>query len=300
MPALDRIHGVLPAILTPFDRQGQVNLSVLGELTEHLLNQGVSGFFVCGSTGEGVLQTEEERQAVAKKVVDTVGGRVPVMVHVGAPATETSIALARHAAEIGADAVASIPPPIYRHDTASIAEHYLLIGQATDVPLYVYANPVTDPVGLMRRLRAEAPTLHGIKFTSHDLYSLSLIVQIDGGALNVLSGADEVALGALAMGADGIIGSTYNALPGVFINIAAALKSGNVAEARRLQHAANRVIEVILRGPIIPRTKELVRLLGIDLGDARRPFRPLSDAERKAFREDVLAAGLADIAEVRG
>ena len=293
----DRIRGVIPAMFTPYDKNGEVNPSVIPELIDFHLRSGVAGFFVCGSTGEGLLQSPEERQLVAETAVKAVNGRVPVIVHVGANATRDSVRLARHAAEIGADAVASIPPA--GQDMQSIIEHYLLIGEASPLPLYVYASTVSDPVGLMRRLIAEAPTLRGIKFTTSDLFRLNLIVQLENGFLNVLSGADEMALGALAMGADGIIGSTYNALPGAFVGIYNAVQRGDVVEARRLQSIANRILEVLTRGPVIPRTKELLRMLGIDTGDARRPYRPLSDAERKQLREDVLAAGLREIAEVK-
>jgi dihydrodipicolinate synthase/N-acetylneuraminate lyase len=104
------LTGVLPALLTPFTDQDRVDATALCELTELLLSRDVNGFYLCGSTGEGLLLTEQERCLVVETVARQVRGRAPVVAHVGALATATSERLARHAREAGADAVASVPP----------------------------------------------------------------------------------------------------------------------------------------------------------------------------------------------
>ena len=115
--------GVIPALLTPLSDQDLVDTGALRDLVEFLLGRDVDGFYVCGSTGEGLLLTEEERCSVVDTVVSQVRSRVPVIVHVGAPATSVSQRLARHARETGADAVASIPPIYYAVGRAEIETH---------------------------------------------------------------------------------------------------------------------------------------------------------------------------------
>ena len=105
-----KLTGVMPALLTPFDSQGEVNLTTIRDLVEFHLAAGLTGFYILGSTGEGLLLSEGERRLVAETVVNQVKGRVPVVVHVGALSTREACDLARHAQEAGADGTSSIPP----------------------------------------------------------------------------------------------------------------------------------------------------------------------------------------------
>jgi len=283
------LSGIIPALLTPFDEDDRVNIRVLRDLVEHLLSKGVSGFYVCGGTGEGLFMDEEERRQVAETVVDQVKGRVPVVVHVGALATRTACRLAAHAEEIRADAVSAIPPIYVKMDPENVKLHYASIAAASDLPFYVYNIPgmtgVTVGAAMMRTLVDEIPTMRGMKYTAYDFFEMRKIIDLDDGRLNVLSGPDEMMVAAQAMGADGAIGTTYNLLPRLFLDAYEAFRAGDVVKARELQTAANRVISVFLEFRTISAIKEIARLNGFDCGAGRSPSRPLTDEERGRLRE---------------
>ncbi|OUC05406.1 hypothetical protein RY27_27515, partial [Litorilinea aerophila] len=126
---MPQFQGAWPALLTPFTARDEVNIPVLRAVIDYLLGKGIGGFYVCGSTGEGVYMSVAERQRVAETVVEQVNGRVPVIVHVGALALPDAVALASHAQAIGADAVASIIPPFY-NDVASIVDYFTALSAA--------------------------------------------------------------------------------------------------------------------------------------------------------------------------
>jgi len=285
--------GIIPALVTPFDVEDQVNTRGLCELVEYLLHCGVEGLYVCGSTGEGLLLTEEERRLVAETTVRQVAGRVPVIVHVGAVATGVAERLARHAREVGADAVASIPPFYYEVGQEGIEAHYRRISLA-DLPLYIYNIPSSTQVhitaALTHTLFAQG-VIQGIKYTSYDMLTLRDIIETCGPQLNVFSGPDEMLLPFLMMGAHGGIGTTYNCMPRLFTALYAAWRAGDWARAQALQFQIDRIILVMMRYGAIPATKAAMRLLGLDCGDPRAPFVPLTDEQFACLRDELQAVG---------
>jgi N-acetylneuraminate lyase len=129
--------GVWPAMLTPLDESGEPSPEAIDRLVELFVKQGLDGLYILGSTGQWPLLTVTQRRRVAEHVVTAAAGRIPVMVHVGAVATADAVALARHAAEIGADAVSAVAPIYYPAGADVTFEHYRRIGAAGGLPLYV-------------------------------------------------------------------------------------------------------------------------------------------------------------------
>jgi len=286
--------GIIPALITPFDSEGQVNTSGLRELVEHLLGCGMEGLYVCGSTGEGLLLTEKERRLVAETVVKQVAGRVPVIAHVGAVATEVAQRLARHAREAGADAVASIPPFYYGVGQDGIEAHYRRISLAAGLPLYIYNIPDATQVRITAALTHklfEQGAIQGIKYTSYDMLTLRDIVETCGPQLNVFSGPDEMLLPFLVMGVHGGIGTTYNCMPRLFAALYAAWRAGDLARAQSLQFQIDRIILVIARYGVIPATKVAMRLQGLDCGGPRAPLVPLTDEQVARLKDELQTVG---------
>lgn len=290
---MQRITGILPALFTAYDGEGHVNLSVMRELVEWHLTHGVSGFYVLGSTGEGLLLSESERCRVAEAIVDQVRGRVPVIVHVGALTTRTACELATHAQRIGADAVSAVPPLFYEVGPEGIQEHYRQIGAASHLPVYLYHVPGRTPGSLdidtLLSLIRTVPTVAGMKYTSYDLFTMRKIVDLTEGRLNVLSGPDEMMVASLAMGADGAIGTTQNLLPRLFRETYEAFRAGRVGEAQALQARINHVVDLFLRFGGLPAAKEIMRWLGFDVGGVRAPLMALNDRRRTELREALEA-----------
>lgn len=299
-----KLTGITPALLTPFDEEGNVNTAVIRDMIEFHLSGGVSGFYVCGSTGEGLLLSEAERRLVAETAIDQVKGRVPVVVHVGAIATQTACALASHAEEAGADAISSIPPFYFSVGVEGVKQHYVRIAAASSLPFYIYNIPgatgVNVGVDMVQALSAIMPTLRGMKYTAYDFYQMHKIVELEGGRLNVLSGPDEMMIAAQAMGADGAIGTTYNVLPRLFVEAYESFNADDVATARELQAKGNWVITIFQQFPSLSAVKEMMRLLGFDCGSARRPNLPLTDEQKGRLREMLEEIGFFEFAESKG
>jgi N-acetylneuraminate lyase len=299
-----KLTGIMPALLTPFDKEGEVNLTVLRDLIEFHLASGVSGFYILGSTGEGLLLSEAERRLVAETVVAQVKGRVPVVVHVGALTTRLACDLAAHAERAGADATSSIPPIYYHVGVEGVKQHYQAIAAASSLPFYIYNIPGTTgvdvTVDMVQDLMTGLPTLRGIKYTSYDFRRMRQIIELDGGSLNVMSGPDEMMVAAQAMGADGAIGTTLNILPRLFAQIYETFHAGDMATAQELQAKVNWVINLFLQLPTLSAVKEIMRLIGFDCGSARRPNLPLTTEQQGWLREGLEEIGFFQFAAVPG
>jgi N-acetylneuraminate lyase len=298
-----KLSGILPALLTPFDEDDKVNAAVIRDVVEFHLTAGVSGFYLTGSTGEGLLLSEAERGLVVETVVDQVKGRVPVVVHVGALTTASACTLAAQAEEAGADAISSIPPIYFSVGAEGVKQFYARIASASSLPFYVYNIPgatgIDVGVDMMRDLITAVPTLRGMKYTSYNFFEMRKIIEMEGGRFNIVSGPDELMIAAQAMGADGAIGSTYNPLPHLFVQAYEAFGANDVATARELQAKANRVISVFLQFPSLSALKEMMRLIGFDCGSARQPNLPLTDEQKGQMREMLEEIGFFDFAETR-
>lgn len=296
----EKISGILPALLTPMDEAGAtVDHRSLRKLVELHLQRGVSGFFVCGGTGEGLLLSPPERQAVLETVVAAVDRRAKVIAHVGTLDTQTACLLAAHAARLPIDAVSAVPPIYFRVDGDALYEHYSAIADAADgVPLYPYHIPSATGVEISAQVMEQLmriPSVRGIKYSSYNLYDMRNIIELDPDGLTVLSGFDEVCVAALCMGAHGAIGSTYNVLPATFVALFRALQAGDLATAQSLQFRANRVIKALLSAPLIPALKAVLTMLGVPCGSARSPQRALSDEQRQRVCTAVREAGLEEL-----
>ncbi len=275
------LAGVFPALITPFKPDGALNLDMLAPLAEFELAQGVHGFYVGGSTGEAFLQSAAERKAVLCEFAKVVKGRAKLIAHVGAIATDEAIDMAHAAAEAGYDAVSAIPPFYYDFSPAEVLAHYGTLADATPLPLIIYNFPAksTRPLSTADLLLLlQHPKIIGIKHTSQNLYQLERLKAAAPGAV-IYNGFDEMFVGGLAMGADGGIGTTYNVMGRLFVQIYEAVATGDLNVARTLQTRANAVIDVLIEVGVFPGTKAMLKLLGVDCGPCRRPFAPLTPAQ---------------------
>ncbi|MFO1151190.1 MAG: N-acetylneuraminate lyase [Alsobacter sp.] len=290
-----RLGGIWSALVTPYRPDGAVHLDLLPALVERQLAQGVHGFYVGGSTGEAFLQSVDERVSVLRAVAAAVGGRAPLVAHVGAIATQDSLRMGEAAAEAGYRAVSAIPPFYYDFSRDELMAHYRRLVEDVPLPLIVYnfggrVGRLTgeDLMGLL-----DEPRVIGVKHTSQDLYLLERFKRHRPDAI-IFNGYDEMCLAGLAMGADGAIGTTYNVMGDLFVALEAAFRAGDLARARSLQVRANRMIDVLVAVGVFPGTKGLLKLMGLDCGECRAPFRPLTpEAMRRLERalEDLRQDG---------
>ncbi len=269
-----RFRGVIPAVLSVFDEREELDERGTRELIRFLCSFGIGGLYLTGSTGEAFLMDAEERKREVEIVTDEVGGRLPVVVHVGAISTRASEDLARHAARCGAAGVSSVPPFYFKFSEEQIAGYYRDIAAATELPMVVYNIPLAGmmTVSAIERLAA-LPNVRGVKYTGTALYEVTQIRDACGPDFQIYGGCDELGASNLALGVDGIIGSFYNCIPDLYLRIREAVLAGETEKAAALQRKALHVIMLGIRsGSMMACIKLWLRAAGIPAGYARRPF----------------------------
>lgn len=282
------------ALITPTREDESVNYEALEEIVERQIQDGAEGFYCCGSSGEGLLLTLEERKKVLEHTLKAADGRVPVISHVGTIRTADVIDLARHAMSAGALAVSMIPPYYYKFSMDEIMGYYEdVIRAIPDVPAIVYNIPQFTGVEFSKdnagRLLANE-NIVGIKHTSTNLYSLERMGQAFPGKA-LINGFDEQLLGALSMGSCATIGTTVNLFAPLFHKVREAFQQGDMALAYHWQHAINLRVEATVKVGIFNAMKYGWTVRGVDCGFCRAPFRPLDEKAKKAV-EELLAMPL--------
>lgn len=296
---MSEIQGILPALVTPVEASGALNVRALEKLVERLYACGSDGLYVCGNTGEGLLLDAATREAVTEVVVKNSPKGAQVMVHVGATVVADAMRLARHAERVGAGAISSLPPA-GGFPFGEIEAYYRELAGAVGIPTLVYYFPEVAPsIRTLEQILGlcAIPGVVGLKFTDFDLYRLGE-VRREGHV--VMNGRDEVLAAGLLMGANGGIGTFYNLIPGTFAGIQRAARRGDWVEARRLQDDVNRLIRLTLRYPMLAAVKWMLEWSGIAAGVCVRPRGALTEGQREALRAELLAAGFTAEGFARG
>jgi N-acetylneuraminate lyase len=292
---MTKLHGILPAVVTPFDDSFKFSPPAFERLLDHLYQAGVHGLYVCGQTGEGLIQTAVQRKSVVEVAVRNSPREKLVIVHVGTHGgTAEAIELARHAEKVGAAAISSLPPIGY-YSFEEIKLYYSELAASTDLPLLVYYFPSLAPsiVRLEQILQlCEIPNVVGLKFTDSDLFRLA---QIKKSGAVIFNGADEMLAAGLLMGADGGIGSFYNVIPGLFVKLYAETTAGRWQQARELQVEINELIAIGLRYPVHPAVKKMLSMSGIDCGRCVAPRRALSQDEEVEIERLIAQSSFAGL-----
>ncbi len=265
-------NGVSPAMATPLDSDSyRVNTAVIPLLVDFLLDKGVKGLFVGGTTGEGILLDSDERKKLHEAAVASVNGRVPVLLHVGAQRTDTAVDLARHAASIQTDAVAAVPPYFYgMHDDALAAYYQAIAEAAPDMPLLGYDIPHMAVNGispsLASRLCESIPSMAGFKSSNPSIQAVRRLLDAVPDGCIVLAGNESAALGSLALGADGLISGLSTAVPEPFVAMTQAFADGEIGEARKQQRLINQLLSKIPVGERLGAIKSILTGRGIPAG----------------------------------
>lgn len=281
------IVGVIPALITPFDIDENFDEQATRKLVQYLLKQEIGGLYLTGSTGEAFLMDTKERQKVVEVVIDEVKGQVPVIVHVGAISTKISIEHAKHAHRYGADAISSVPPFYWKFSNDDIYNYYKDITESTPLPMIVYNIPLAGIMGYDMIMKlGEIEGVKGIKYTASTHYDILRIKQDLGKDFIVYSGSDEMAVSGLTFKSDGIIGSFYNIMPEIFIEIDKYIKESNIPLAIERQEVANKIIFKALEYDYIALMKTMLSWIGIDCGYSRKPFTSYKGLEEEKIKAE--------------
>lgn len=294
------LDGLIAAPFTPFSQNGTLDTGVIERYATFLKEQRVSGAFIAGTTGEGMLMTVEERKSLSEEWMKHQSSSFRIIVHVGATSYVDAAALAAHAQAIGAHAISTMGPLFLRPPSIDQLISYCqeITRAAPETPFYYYHIPQISGVHfLMRDFLAKAadtlPTLVGIKYTDGDIMDMSLCLADSVGKWNILYGQDETLLAGLALGAKGAVGSTYNYLAPLYHKIITLFDQGHIEEARAHQRLSMQFVRhLITYGGGVAGGKPLMKLVGIDCGPVRFPARNTPAIELKKFHEEIKALGL--------
>jgi N-acetylneuraminate lyase len=290
-----RLHGLVAAAHTPFHSDGQLNLDIIERQAEHLSRSGVKMVFIGGSTGESHSLTIEERLALARRwseVARDAGLRL--VVHVGSNCLADARTLAAQAQQLRADAIAALSPSYFKPKSLDslVACCADIAGAAPSTPFYFYDIPaltgVQFPMPEFLNVAADRiPTLAGIKFTNPDLMAFQNCLHTQGGRFDIPWGVDEYLLAALAVGAVGGVGSSYNFAAPIYNRIIAAVERGDLAAARADQYRSVRLIELLASFGYMAAAKTVMGLLGVEVGPARLPHMNLSAEQQAQLRASL-------------
>ena len=287
---LDKYRGVIPAFYACYDGDGAVSRDAARRLTRYFVEQGVKGVYVCGSSGECIYQSVEDRKKTLEAVMEEGAGRLTVIAHVACNNTKDSQELAAHAAKLGVDAIAAIPPIYFKLPEYSVAGYWNDISAAApDTDFIIYNIPQLAGTALTMSLLKTMllnPQVAGVKNSSMPVQDIQMFKAEAMGTRDdfiVFNGPDEQLVSGLAMGADAGIGGTYGAMPELAGRIYTLAMEGRYKEAKAIQYDVNEIIYKLCsgRGNMYGMIKEVLRISrGIDIGGVRKPLTDLDDRDR--------------------
>lgn len=286
MTNLTKYKGIIPAFYACYDEAGNISPERVQLLAKHYLACGVKGLYVGGSSGECIYQNVNERKLVLEQVMAAVGGKMTIIAHIAAPSTRDSVELAKHAEQLGVDALAAIPPIYYGLPESAIEAYWSEMIQATALDFIIYNIPQTTgyalSVELFQRMTAK-PQVIGVKNSSPAVQDIYLFKQSAEKEVVIFNGPDEQFIGGRIMGADAGIGGTYGVMPELFLAANQALEEENLPLAQEIQFAINEVIFEMLscEGNLYDVIKKILAKSGLEIGSVRAPLNPATEKDQQ-------------------
>lgn len=297
---IQKITGLIAAPFTPMNENGSLNTEMIPVYAYKLKKDRLSGVFICGTTGEGMLMTPEERMKVAENWVPEQNEEFKVIVHVGTTSAKQSRNLAIHAEQAGAYAVGCmgplfLPPSGVDELVDFCAE---VASGSPNLPFYYYHIPSVSRVKIsmvefIQKAKETIPNLAGIKFTDNNFMEMQQCLSIDNSRWDILHGYDEQLLAGLAFGVKGAVGSTYNFIAPLYQGVIENFNNGDFKAAREKQNLTIKVVNILNKfgGPIAA-GKALMRQVGVDCGPCRLPLKNLRETRYENFTNEIDSLGV--------
>ncbi|WP_122035924.1 dihydrodipicolinate synthase family protein [Aliivibrio sp. EL58] len=294
---MKKLTGLIAAPHTPFDSSNNVNFEEIDKIAKHLIKDGVKGIYVCGTTGEGIHCSVEERKAIAERWVSASDNQLDIIIHTGALSIVDTLELTRHADTLDILATSAIGPCFFKPGSvADLVEYCATIAAAAPSKGFYYYHSGMSGVNLnMEEFLIQAdkriPNLSGLKFNSGDLYEYQRCLRACDGKFDVPFGVDEHLPGALAVGAKSAVGSTYNYAAPHFNSIIDAFNRGDQEAVFNKMTNVIELIRVLVDFGGVAAGKVAMELHDINAGDPRLPLMPLSAEQKTTVVERMRAAG---------
>lgn len=292
------LTGLIAAPFTPMHQDGSLNIDLIPKYYHFLKQNGITGAFICGSTGEGVSMSVSEKKLVAEAWAACAKDdpAFTVMTLLGGTCIADCIELAKHAREVGLDAVSFTSPFYFKPaNVEMLAECIIAVAsEVPDMPFYYYHIPVLTGVGLpmfelLKTLDGRLSNFAGIKYTHEDFMDFQSCLNFENGKYDMLWGRDENMLSALAVGAKGAVGSTFNYAAPLYYDLINAFLDNDMNRAGSLQQKSIDMIRLLGKYGGISVGKAYMKLVGLDCGSFRLPVRNMSAGQFADFERDVAA-----------
>lgn len=281
-------HGTYTIMVTPFDAEGAVDVPALRRYVEWQIASGIHGLIPLGSTGEFLSMRDDETELVARTVIDTAAGRVPVIVGTTAEYTPNAVRLAQRAESLGADGVMVLPPFYCTPTDDELFVHYQAISDAIGIPIMVYNNPAVANVDLKPALLARLSTIANcryVKESTMDVTRVRDVIRLSEGRMQVFGGI--MGFESYVNGAVGWAAVPSNGAPREMAQMYTLVQAGRIAEARAIYLRYLPVIEFVFGQAYVAGTKALLNAMGIATGAPRAPRLPMDAAGHAAARRIV-------------
>lgn len=293
------LKGLVAATFTPFRKDGELHFDPVKPYVDYLLAAGMNGLYVNGTTGEGVNMSVEERETSAVAFFEAAGGRVPVIVQVGANSLTDSRRLAAHAEGIGAPFISANAPSYFRIDNATILAECMMeiAAAAPKTPFYYYHIPgftgvSIDMTEFLDLMSENCPTFVGIKYTDTRAFQYQEALAYRDGKYDILWGCDEMLLAGLVVGGTGGVGSTYGLVPKLYVDLMKAWNAGDLETARKYQLRSWAFVKIFLKyGHSHQAQKAILKMIGFDFGSSRLPIPPLKEGADKLMEAELRKEG---------
>jgi N-acetylneuraminate lyase len=301
--SIEPIEGIIAAPFTPMDEQQEINPAKISDYAHKLKKDGLSGVFICGTTGEGMLLTSKERKIIAEEWVKFQQSDFRVIVHVGTTSAKQSKALARHAQKIGAYGTSTMGPLFLKPNSIGPLVDFCgeIASGAPDIPFFYYHIPLISGIELsmtdfIKEAKLKIPNFAGIKYTHDNFSEMNECNEMDGGRWNVFNGFDENLIKVLQLGVKGAVGSTYNYMNPIYRDMIEDFKMGKMDEAQKKQQKCNSIIQTLFDngGPLLA-GKAIMKLVGVDCGPCRLPLSNLSQKTIDQLNTSLQEKGFYDI-----
>ena len=295
---IQHLEGLIAAPFTPFYKDGSINTSIIPAYYEMLKSNGITGAFICGSTGEGVSMTAKEKMLVAEAWAACTNhdDDFKVMMFLGGTSIADCKELALHAQRIGLYAISFTAPFYFKPaNVEMLAKACIEVASAVPaMPFYYYHIPVLTGVGfamydLLNAIDGRIPNFAGIKYTHEDFMDFLSCMQYKNGKYDMLWGRDENMLSALPLGTKGAVGSTFNYAPSLYYDMIESFNNNDLQKAQQLQQLSIDMIRLLGKYGGIATGKAYMKLIGLDCGEFRLPVKNMSAEEYEAFKKDVEA-----------
>ena len=288
---MQKFRGSYVVCITPMDKEQNIDLNGLKENIDWYISEGASGICCCGSTGEFVSLSKEERHQVAQTTVEYTNARVPVLVGTSAETTNEMLDYTRHAKDIGADGALIINPYYCKPAENEIYEFFKAVSENVDIPVMAYNNPHTSGIDMSNELIVEICKLKNIDYvkeSSGEIRRIRELLNLSDDEINIFCGSDDLAFESFVSGAVGFISVCGNVIPGMSQKLFDLVQQGDLKGAKELYKTMLPLLDLIEgSGKLVQVVKAAVNKIGHAAGPCRLPRLPLT-AEEDAALEKVL------------